>query len=269
MAHESADFIALGGTSVHLKERSRSPVRPRTPTRTAEDPPADRGPNRRGGLNNKPAWMTRGIGVNKEIFGETKGDLMKPGMTKADLERIEKQIATGPDPFGDVFNEAKAEKEKASSAVSSTPAPARINTGPLPSQDETFGGRSGWPATPKVVLPRPLPMRPAVPLPSMRPAGPSTGACGAIVYPSAAPGFQRPTGMSPVVVRPQQAHFGAMAHGSVSLNAGWNAHVAMAVPSMAPSMHGAWNDGYGPVPSMAPSMNVGWDDGYGGWDGGW
>lgn len=61
--------------------------------------------NRRRGLNHKPAWQSQGIGINEKMFGETKGDLMKPGLTKADLERIEKQISTGPDPFGDVFRE--------------------------------------------------------------------------------------------------------------------------------------------------------------------
>jgi hypothetical protein len=62
--------------------------------------------NRREGMNHKPAWQTRGIGINEEIFGETRGDLMKPGLTKADMERLEKAVPTGPDPFGDVFREA-------------------------------------------------------------------------------------------------------------------------------------------------------------------
>lgn len=64
-----------------------------------------KGANRRQGLNHKPAWQSRGLGVNKELFGEVTGDLMKPGLTKADLERIENSLPEGPDPFGDVFRE--------------------------------------------------------------------------------------------------------------------------------------------------------------------
>jgi len=68
---------------------------------------AQKAADRRRGLNHKPAWQSRGVGVNKELFGEVTGDLMKPGMTKADLERLEKSLPTGPDPFGDVFREGK------------------------------------------------------------------------------------------------------------------------------------------------------------------
>merc|ERR1712083_146473 len=39
----------------------------------------------------RPAWMTRGVGINKEMFGETTGDMVKPGITKSDLERIEQK----------------------------------------------------------------------------------------------------------------------------------------------------------------------------------
>mmetsp|Transcript_6836 Transcript_6836/g.12725 ORF Transcript_6836/g.12725 Transcript_6836/m.12725 type:complete len:660 (-) Transcript_6836:85-2064(-) len=78
---------------------------------------------RRAGLNNKPAWMSRGIGVNKEFFGEVKGDLMKPGLTKADLERLEKTKPSGPDPFGDVFREnVKLEDKKEAAASATAPA---------------------------------------------------------------------------------------------------------------------------------------------------
>merc|ERR1719162_963776 len=68
----------------------------------ASEPARD---NRRQGLDHKPAWMSRGLGINEELFGETTGDLMKPGLTKADLERIENSLPEGPDPFGDVFRE--------------------------------------------------------------------------------------------------------------------------------------------------------------------
>jgi len=62
-------------------------------------------------LNNKPAWMTRGVGVNQTLFGESKGNLVKPGMYEDDLKRIEAMkgnpLGDGPDPFGEVFAERK------------------------------------------------------------------------------------------------------------------------------------------------------------------
>eukprot|EP00930_Biecheleria_cincta_P100452 TRINITY_DN92091_c0_g1_i1.p1 TRINITY_DN92091_c0_g1~~TRINITY_DN92091_c0_g1_i1.p1 ORF type:complete len:291 (-),score=48.23 TRINITY_DN92091_c0_g1_i1:161-1033(-) len=125
-----------------------------------KDEPA--GEDRRAGMSHKPAWMTRGIGVNKEVFGETRGDLMKPGLTKEDLDRIEKQKPEGPDPFGDVFKEAKEEKAKGIAA----PAPASSSAGssfrstaPLPSQDEVFGGKKPLPPQSAVFGFRP-PLRP-------------------------------------------------------------------------------------------------------------
>jgi len=60
--------------------------------------------------DNRPAWMTKGLGVGTQMFGEATGDLMKPGMTRADLEALEKKTSEGsgePDPFAEVFNEAK------------------------------------------------------------------------------------------------------------------------------------------------------------------
>lgn len=53
----------------------------------------------------KPAWMTKGLGVNTDMFGECSGELMKPGMTKTDLEEMEKRGNGGPDPFGEIFRE--------------------------------------------------------------------------------------------------------------------------------------------------------------------
>lgn len=51
--------------------------------------------------------MTRGLGIGTTIFGETTGELLKPGLTRSDLEAIERQgpPAQGDDPFGDVFAE--------------------------------------------------------------------------------------------------------------------------------------------------------------------
>merc|ERR1712151_358034 len=99
------------------------------------DGPAQPDAASRKSLNNQPAWMTRGLGVNTEIFGESKGNLIKPGMYEEDLERIEAMkgnpLGDGPDPFGDVFAERK------SVAVStSTP----VGHSPLPSQAEQFVG---------------------------------------------------------------------------------------------------------------------------------
>merc|ERR1712107_951195 len=79
--------------------------------------------------------MTRGLGVNTTLFGESKGNLVKPGMYEEDLERIEAMkgnpLGDGPDPFGDVFAERK-------SAVATPSAPAA--RAPLPPQSEQFGG---------------------------------------------------------------------------------------------------------------------------------
>jgi len=68
--------------------------------------------NRRRGLNHKPAWQSRGIGINEEMGLGGTGDLMKPGMTKADLERIENSLQdpNASDPFGDVFREKEGKK---------------------------------------------------------------------------------------------------------------------------------------------------------------
>eukprot|EP00929_Paragymnodinium_shiwhaense_P003681 TRINITY_DN104298_c0_g1_i1.p1 TRINITY_DN104298_c0_g1~~TRINITY_DN104298_c0_g1_i1.p1 ORF type:complete len:513 (+),score=169.18 TRINITY_DN104298_c0_g1_i1:111-1649(+) len=58
----------------------------------------------------RPAWMTKGLGVGTAMLGEATGDLVKPGMTRQQLEAIEArkgQPFDGPDPFGDVFKEAR------------------------------------------------------------------------------------------------------------------------------------------------------------------
>merc|ERR1712151_1318426 len=79
------------------------------------DGPAQPDAASRKSLNNQPAWMTRGVGVNTEIFGESKGNLVKPGMYEEDLAKIEAMkgnpLGDGPDPFGDVFNERKSGSE--------------------------------------------------------------------------------------------------------------------------------------------------------------
>lgn len=84
--------------------------------------------------------MTKGVGVNKELFGETTGELVKPGMTRADLEAIEKRgVGDGPDPFGDVFKEAKQAAASPPPDAAAAAAPARA---PLPDQCDLFPGFS-------------------------------------------------------------------------------------------------------------------------------
>jgi len=76
----------------------------------------------------QPAWMTKGMGIGTEMFGEATGELIKPGVTKKDLEEIEKRgVPDGPDPFGEVFRESKedvlaseVDQEAGSSAVAAT-----------------------------------------------------------------------------------------------------------------------------------------------------
>lgn len=54
--------------------------------------------------------MTKGFGVGAAILGESTGELVKPGMTRADLERIETHGPSRdvPDPFGDFFRSTES-----------------------------------------------------------------------------------------------------------------------------------------------------------------
>eukprot|EP00928_Gymnodinium_smaydae_P018933 TRINITY_DN17215_c0_g2_i1.p2 TRINITY_DN17215_c0_g2~~TRINITY_DN17215_c0_g2_i1.p2 ORF type:complete len:322 (+),score=57.11 TRINITY_DN17215_c0_g2_i1:85-1050(+) len=118
--------------------RSRSPARGPAPEATP-GPPLER--HQGAERDNKPAWMTKGVGIGNEMFGETKGDLVKPGMTKADLERIEQQgpCFDGPDPFGDVFREKAGDGDAAGGTAESGDAAATVvgppKRAPLPDQD--------------------------------------------------------------------------------------------------------------------------------------
>lgn len=112
-------------------------------------------------LNNQPAWMTRGVGVNKELFGESKGNMVKPGMYEDDIARIEARkgnlFGDEPDPFGDVFAERKtpsASPDPVGDDVIDAPKPAGTwrSAGPLPPQNEHFSGR-GPAAQPGVLDP--------------------------------------------------------------------------------------------------------------------
>merc|ERR1719161_2730206 len=107
------------GSERRSRSRSRSPPRPSSGARPSPRPspsaseklrqdavPGERLERHKDAQrDSRPAWMTRGVGVNKEFFGETKGDLVKPGMTKADLERIESSDrAEGPAELDDFFS---------------------------------------------------------------------------------------------------------------------------------------------------------------------
>lgn len=99
--------------------------------------------------------MTKGVGVGTEMFGETKGELVKPGMTRADLEAIEKRGFEGPDPFGDVFNEAKGTP----APVSDVPAKRE----PLPEQSSVVpGARAPLPDQSTLFPSSPKPLGPAL-----------------------------------------------------------------------------------------------------------
>merc|ERR1712032_182581 len=84
--------------------------------------------------------------INKEVFGETTGEMLKPGLWKEDLERIERMTCEGPDPWADIYADGTGEGTAGDSrpATSSGNADSAGNThrraGPLPSQDETFSG---------------------------------------------------------------------------------------------------------------------------------
>lgn len=89
--------------------------------------------------------MTKGVGVGTEMFGESKGDLAKPGMTFDDLKKIESSVPEGPDPFGDVFKEAKEPAQPASGPeLGASEQPKRA---PLPDQSTLFGGATGAPVS--------------------------------------------------------------------------------------------------------------------------
>lgn len=90
---------------------AKTPPEAAPTTRLARHKGADR--------DTRPAWMTKGLGVGVEMFGEATGDLVKPGLTKQDVEALEKRGAgEGADPFGDVFKEkAMAMESKAATAA--------------------------------------------------------------------------------------------------------------------------------------------------------
>jgi hypothetical protein len=82
--------------------------------------------------------MTKGLGVGTEMFGETKGDLLKPGMTQADLDAAEKRtLDDSADPFAEIWKERQA--PGAAMTQMTSPPPGRA-MGPLPDQATLFYG---------------------------------------------------------------------------------------------------------------------------------
>eukprot|EP00928_Gymnodinium_smaydae_P086708 TRINITY_DN71153_c0_g1_i1.p1 TRINITY_DN71153_c0_g1~~TRINITY_DN71153_c0_g1_i1.p1 ORF type:complete len:345 (+),score=112.43 TRINITY_DN71153_c0_g1_i1:59-1093(+) len=112
----------------------------------------------------RPAWMTKGVGIGIAMFGERGiGDeeLLKPGLTRAALARLEARTADGDadgggaaaaanaaDPFAEVFAESCGVK---SSAAAGAEAAAQQEgqrrswrqSEPLPPQDSTMTGGRG------------------------------------------------------------------------------------------------------------------------------
>lgn len=62
--------------------------------------------------DSRPAWMTKGLGVGAEMFGKQgtgKDELLKPGLTRGDLEELERRPNDlSSDPFAEVFREMQS-----------------------------------------------------------------------------------------------------------------------------------------------------------------
>lgn len=101
--------------------------------------------------------MTKGVGVGVQMFGEATGELMKPGLTRADLERIEKVgVGDGPDPFGDFFQG----RGTGGGGVQADPPQQQPNPhrrAPLPDQDSVAGSALGPGGSPRVAFGGPPP----------------------------------------------------------------------------------------------------------------
>jgi len=118
--------------------------------------------------------MTKGVGVGTEMFGKSaeigsKDEIVKPGITREDLERIETRgLGDGPDPFGDVFKERGATQpppaQDAPPPVDAAAPDGGAARAPLPDQSTLFGsGRAPLPpqeSTMQSVLP---PSQPGAP----------------------------------------------------------------------------------------------------------
>jgi len=94
-------------------------VKPTTSVAVKRPAPAEgdqRGPplarHRGAQRDTRPAWMTKGLGIGTQMLGEATGELVKPGLTKTELEQIEARGPSHePDPFADVFSESSGGRE--------------------------------------------------------------------------------------------------------------------------------------------------------------
>jgi len=116
-----------GSGSTEQRERSRSPKKEsynlkfeeqKEPARLARHEGAQR--------NNKPAWMTKGLGVGEEMFGKPKG-IIKPG-DEPGVEKKAVDLQPGYDPMGDVFRTRDAEKNDSKSAHPDTSSSTAAST---------------------------------------------------------------------------------------------------------------------------------------------
>jgi len=114
------------------RSRSRSPPPLSGPPKEAvPGPPLER--HQGAQRDNRPAWMTKGVGVGKEMFGEGSGDLLKPGLTREDLLAAEKRtLDDSGDPFAEVY------KERPTPAPGLSLAMGGAAPGPLPDQSSMF-----------------------------------------------------------------------------------------------------------------------------------
>lgn len=101
----------------------------------------------------RPAWMTRGLGIGTCLFGELgqgKNELLKPGMTRGQLEDAEQRtrdlsLDVVDDPFADVFREAQGLPSAGMRVVAGNGRGSWRRAGALPSQNSTFAGRGAPP----------------------------------------------------------------------------------------------------------------------------
>lgn len=95
--------------------------------------------------------MTKGVGIGVQMLGESTGELMKPGLTRQELDYIEKRGGpSGPDPFGEIWREKAAAGPARGQATPGgggpcprPPMPEQANAqqqrAPLPPQDDLAG----------------------------------------------------------------------------------------------------------------------------------
>jgi hypothetical protein len=220
--------------------------------------------------------MTKGVGIGTEMLGEATGELMKPGMTRAQLEELEKTPLSGPDPFGDVFREDK----KVAGLTKATAPPPMQQRAPLPeqgsvftektgkesgppprsfsSQSQAFGGggmQSASPMPPQAGFPSQAPMntfRPPSPAPCMGGMGgmPGMGGMQGMGGMCGMPGMHGMQGMQGMGGMPGMQHPGMQ---QSMQQPGMGIGMPGMTPGMqAPGMHGMQAPGM-PAPGMPPA----------------